>query len=108
MRYIKFGIYTIIVMMAELGLSYLLAEKFNYYLLDMMFYVGLFSSVFFIFFSSTGGLPTNYSEIRIALSYTGIKNNYKFKRTFGSLSVNCFVLGSVLFFLVGFMVAFSI
>lgn len=108
MRYVKFGIFTMIVMLVEFGLSYFLAEVFHFRLLDIMFYVGLFFTIFFVFFSSTGGLPTNYSEVRLATSLVGIKSNYKFKRTFGSLRVNSFVLGSVLFFLVGFIVAFSV
>lgn len=108
MRYIKYGISTIIVMIAEFGLSYILAMKYNFHLLNTMFYVGLFFSAFFVFFSSTGGLPTNYSEVRLASSYVGVKNKYKFKRTNGSLSVNSFVLGSVLFFLMGFLIALSI
>ncbi|MGG0718535.1 hypothetical protein ABE096_13205 [Robertmurraya massiliosenegalensis] len=106
MKHLRFGIFTFVVMMVEFGLAYLLAEKFQFLLLDSMFYVGLFFSIFFIFFSSTGGLPTNYSEISVATSYHGLKNNYKLKRTFGSLNVNCFVLGSVLFFIIGFVIAF--
>lgn len=106
MRYMKIGISTAIVILVQLGLSYFLAERYHFQLLDMMFYVGLFFTIFSVFFSSTGGLPTNYSEISIATSYIGIKGNYKFKRTFGSLSVNSLVLGSVLFFLVGFIIAF--
>lgn len=106
-RYLKFGIYTMLVMIVELGLSYFLATKFKLSLLNTMFYVGLCFSVFFVFFSSSGGLPTNFSEVRVATSYSGFKNKYKFKRTNGSLSVNSFVLGSVLFFLMGFIIAFS-
>lgn len=106
MKYVRLGIFTMIVIFVELVLSYFLAAKFHYRLLDMMFYVGLFFSLFFVFFSSTGGLPTNYSEIQVAGSYMGIKDNYKFKRTFGSLSVNSFVLGSILFFIMGFLISF--
>lgn len=106
MKYVKLGVFTILVMIVEFALSYMLASEFNFRLLDMMFYIGLFSTLFFVFFSSTGGLPTNFSEVRVAKSYLGIKSNYKFKRTFGSLNVNSFLLGSSLFFIMGFLVAF--
>lgn len=106
MKRLRLGLFTFLVMVAEFGFAYLLAEKFQLLLLDSMFYVGLFFTLFFIFFSSTGGFPTNYSEMSVATSYHGLKNNYKLKRTFGSLSVNPFVLGSVLFFMIGFVIAF--
>jgi hypothetical protein len=95
-------------MMVEFSLSYLLAQKYHIPLLDTMFYVGLVSSTFSIFFSSTGGLIRDFNEAQLAKSYLGLKNKYKFKRTFASFSVNSFVVGSVTFFLLGFLAAFLI
>ncbi|MGE8205604.1 hypothetical protein ACQKP0_13685 [Heyndrickxia sp. NPDC080065] len=106
MNYIKFVIFTFIVMIVELVLSYLIAYKFNIRLLDATFFVGVFFSAIFIFFSSSGGLFTNASETLVAKSYIGLKNKYKINRTIGSLRINCFNFGSVLFLLIGFILAF--
>ena len=106
MRYGKFVISTMIVILLEFGISYLVAQKFNMLYLDAMFYVGLSLTLLFIFFSSTGGLFTNYSEMNTATSKTGLKNGYKLKRTLGSLSINYLNIGSLLFFLLGLATAF--
>lgn len=46
-------------------------------------------------------MPSNYGEVET--SYQGLKNEYKFKRSFGSLNENCFLLGSVLIFYYDFL-----
>lgn len=106
MKLVKFAIFTIIVMLMELGISYLIANKFNLQLLDGIFSVGFVFILVSIFFSSTGGLFTNYIEAKTVKILSGL-SNYKFKRTIGSLSVNCFNVGSILFFLIGLVVAFA-
>lgn len=108
MKKLWFTIFTVLVMAVEFGISYLISFQFNYQLLGSMFLVGLASSLVTIFFSSTGGIVSNYHESELATSYIGWKNGYKFKRTLGSVSVNCFNIGSVLFFVIGFVVAFAI
>ena len=108
MRSFKFAIFTIMVMIIEFGLSYLVANKFNLRLIDAIFTVGLLLTFLSIFLSSTGGLFSNYSDVKIASSFIGLKNNYKIKRTFEALNINCFNLGSILFFLIGLVVAIGI
>lgn len=108
MKIVRLAVLTILVMLVEFGLSYFIANEWNMRLIDVMFFVGLLFSLFFIYFSSTGGITTNFVESSVALSFIGLTNNYKIKRTFGSLQINCFNLGSVLFLLVGFVVAFTI
>ncbi|MCM3030129.1 hypothetical protein [Niallia sp. MER 6] len=106
MKYGKFVIATMVVILMEFGISYLVAQKLNIFYLDAMFYVGLSLTLIFVFFSSTGGLFTNYSEMTTAKSYLGFKNNYKLTRKLGSLSINCLNVGSLLFFLIGLATAF--
>ncbi|TRZ37562.1 hypothetical protein CEQ21_19130 [Niallia circulans] len=108
MKYGRFLILTVAVILVELAISLLLAQKYNLLLLDSIFYVGLVFSLLFIFFSRTGGLFSNYSEMKTAASTLGFKNSYKLKRTIGSLSINCFNVGSFLFFLIGLGAAFSL
>jgi len=108
MKYGKFLILTFAVILVEFGISLLLVQKYNLLLLDSIFYVGIVFSLLFIFFSSTGGLFTNNSEMKTATSNLGFKNSYKLKRTLGSLSINCFNVGSFLFFLIGLAAAFSL
>lgn len=108
MKPFKFAIFTIIVIVIEFGISYLVANKFNIRLIDSIFSVGLLLSLFSLFFSSSGGLFSNYSDVKIASSYIGLKNNYKIKRTFEAFNINCFNLGSILFFLIGLVVAIGI
>ncbi|TKC19333.1 hypothetical protein [Robertmurraya kyonggiensis] len=108
MKKLWFAIFTVLVMGIEFGISYLIFFLFNYQLLGAMFLVGLVCSLVTIFFSSSGGIVSNYTESNFATSILGLKNGYKFKRTLGSVSVNCFNLGSVLFFVLGFVIAFAI
>lgn len=102
------AIFTVLVMVVEFGISYLIYYQFNYQLFGAMFLVGLVCSLVTIFFSSSGGIVSNYTESELASSYIGVKNGYKFKRRLGSVTVNCFNLGSVLFFISGFFIAFAL
>ncbi|MBM7703099.1 hypothetical protein [Metabacillus iocasae] len=45
-------------------------------------------------------MTTNYSQSQVATSYQGLKNNYLFKRTVGSLRINFVNVRSVLFLLI--------
>ncbi|MFD2442520.1 hypothetical protein ACFSO7_00675 [Bacillus sp. CGMCC 1.16607] len=106
MRVLRFVLFTVIVMLVEFGLSYLLSYKAKIPLIDAMFYAGVFFTVIFIYFSSTGGFISNVSQSKIARSYVGLRSNYKFQKTFGSLSVNYLNVGSVLYLLICFFVGF--
>ncbi|WP_449621522.1 hypothetical protein [Robertmurraya sp. Marseille-Q9965] len=108
MKKLWFVIFTVIVMVVELGISYLISYQFNYQLFGSMFLVGLVCSLVTIFFSSSGGIVSNYTESNLATSFIGLKNGYKLKRSFGSISVNCCNLGSGLFFISGFVIAFAV
>lgn len=77
MKYGKFVISTMVVILFEFGISYLVAQKFNILYLDVMFYVGLSLTLLFIFSQA----PEAY--LSTATSKTGLKNGYKLKRTFG-------------------------
>jgi hypothetical protein len=104
MNYVKFAFFTVIVMIIEFGISYLVAYKFNLRFINAISFVGLFFTFISIFLSSTGGALTNLNDIKAATSLSGQMSNYKLKRTSESLSINCFNLGSILFFLIGIVV----
>ncbi len=62
MKYGKFVISTMVVILFEFGISYLVAQKFNILYLDVMFYVDLSLTLLFIFFSSALQQPLYFSK----------------------------------------------
>ncbi|KAA0547409.1 hypothetical protein FZW96_11130 [Bacillus sp. BGMRC 2118] len=106
MNIYKNTLFTFIVIIIEFVLSYLIYKMVNYRLLDIMFFVGVSCCAIFIYFSSYGGFISNTSQAKVATSIEGVKGNFKMKGTSFSLRVNFLVLGSVIFFLGSFIIAF--
>jgi hypothetical protein len=77
--------------------SYFLSQKFEIKLIDMMFYVGVFTTAISLYFTSEGGIVTNYSEAETASSFQGLKSKHTFKRIIASLNLNFINVGSILF-----------
>ncbi|MBM6616961.1 hypothetical protein [Bacillus suaedaesalsae] len=106
MNKLKYLIFTLIVMVLNFGVSYLVSNSIGIHLLDAILYVGIATSTIFIYFSSSGGFTSTRVEAEIATSIEGSKSNYQMKHSPFSLKVNPFVFGCVLFFITGVIIAF--
>ncbi|MBM7660320.1 hypothetical protein JOC85_001087 [Bacillus mesophilus] len=102
---LKYFTFTLIVIVVETGLAYLVSQMTGLYLLDAMFYLGIACCATFIYFSSSGGMVANKNEAMVAASILGSKSNYSMKRSPFSLRLNPLVFGSIVFFVLGFVLA---
>ncbi|KAA0547131.1 hypothetical protein FZW96_14245 [Bacillus sp. BGMRC 2118] len=105
MKPIKYVLLTILVIGVNFGISFAISEAIGIHLLDGMLYVGIATSAMFIYFSSSGGFTSTRVEAEIATSIEGSKNNYQMKHSPFSLKVNPYVLGCILFFITGVIIA---
>jgi len=106
LRYIRFLFLTCMVIIIEYLITLFISQKFDLRLIDAFFFVSVFFAVTTLYFSSAGGMFENKSEAEIATSYQGLRSNHKFQRTIGFLYVNFINVGSVLYLIIGFIVAY--
>ncbi|MFD1738074.1 hypothetical protein ACFSCX_16180 [Bacillus salitolerans] len=105
MKRTRFLIFTLIVIFIEVGISYVITKIFPLRMIDAMFFVGVACSAFFGYFSSSGGMMANARDAEYATSWLGIKSKYKMNYKSFSIGVNFLVLGSIIFLLLGFIIA---
>lgn len=101
----RFLFFSMLVVLVELGLTYLISTKVETRFLDLMFYLGVAFVTITLFFSSTGGLISNRSDASVMNSLEGAFGGFKHKREFGSVSLNPLVGGSILYFILGILLA---
>jgi hypothetical protein len=102
---LRFITFTFIIILVETGIVYFISEKLTIRFLDLLFYAGVFFMLTALFFSSSGGLISNMSESKVMDSAHGMFGGFKHKRKLGSVSLNPFVVGSVLFLILSIVLS---
>lgn len=101
----RFILFSAIVVIIQLIITYFISIKVDIRFLDLMFYLGVGFMVITLFFSSSGGFISNLSDTQVMSSVEGMFGGFKHKREFGSVNLNPLVVGSITFFLLGIILA---
>lgn len=94
---VRLSLFSMLFILVETAIVYFCSENFSIRFLDSMFYVGVFFIISSLFFSSNGGFISNLSDSKVMNSLNGAFGGFKHKRTFASISVNPFTVGSSIF-----------
>lgn len=105
MAKLRLSIFTVIFILIETAIVYFLSGRFNIRLLDSMFYVGVFFILSSFIFSSSGGSLSNLSEAKVMKTLNGAFGGFKHNRTFASISINAFTVGSTIFMIAQIVLA---
>lgn len=102
---IRFIISTFIIMLVQICIIFYASTKFEVRILDLMFYFGVLFTVISLFFSSNGGFISNLSDAKVMNSINGMFGSFKHTRSIGNININPFVVGSILLFIGGIILA---
>lgn len=88
---------TLLLLSGQFGATIWIARLINTTFLDAMFFTSIGFLALFIFFSSNGGLVSNYANVMASKQSFG---NDVYKRELFSFRINSFVLSALLFFII--------
>ncbi|MFV8827758.1 hypothetical protein [Alkalihalobacterium sp. APHAB7] len=88
---------TLLLLAGQFGATFWIARLINMTFLDTMFFTSIGFLALFIFFSSNGGLVSNYANVMASKQSFG---NDVYKREVFAFRINLFVLSSLLFFII--------
>jgi hypothetical protein len=87
-----------ITLLIEIGLTYLIAEKFSVRFIEVMFFSGLLFSVISFWFSSSGGTATRFIDSQISAQTGLIQKPQRF-----IFRINPIFIASVSFLVIGLL-----